>query len=154
MSRKTPKTTAEPADIVVAIYRHSSAGLDYYHLLITTDSIVAGLSEGLPTLFDDLPDGPVVNRKTRYQLELKLKKAILEMRAGRISDVTIELPINGDMGKWGFHRKPVAADRDFDSLLTIGINRFGHLSEFRRRPSDVEMTVKSAVFGVEVAHVH
>lgn len=152
MIRKTPKPYADLADIVVAIYRHTSDGLDYCDPLVTAHSVAISLPEGLPALFDSVPDGPVVSRETLDRLERKLNKAIAEMLVGRLVDISIALMINGELGNWGFHRLPTATDRDFDSILTIQINRFGSLSEFRRRPSDVEMTMKSAVFGIEVNH--
>lgn len=141
-------------DTVVALYRLSSEGWDYYHTLTFGTQAVKCLIDDLPEIFANAPGTPNINAKTMQQLEFKLRNALKEFSAGTLADVRVYFPVGGDMLSFGFHRMPVGADRDMQSLLVIAMNRFGHLSESCWRPTLEAMAVKAEVFGCEVHHVH
>lgn len=141
-------------DTVVALYRLSSEGWDYYHNLTFGTQAIKCLLDDLPEIFANAPGTPNINTKTMQQLEFKLRNALKEFSAGTLADVRVCFPVGEDMRAFGFHRMPVGADRDTQSLLAIAMNRFGHLSESRWRPTLDALAVKAAVFGCEVHHVH
>lgn len=141
-------------EIIVAIYRKSPEGLAYFHLPAFGNMAIDSLIDDLPWILANEPSAPKINGKTMQQLESMLWNALQEFASGSLADVRVGFPLKEGDRAYGFHRMPVSADRDTDSVLVITMNRFGNLSEMRCRPTAEAMAVKAAVFRGEVPHAH
>lgn len=141
-------------EIIVAIYQLSSERWDYYQHPAYGNLAIKRLVENLPGILASEPSAPKLNAKTMQQLESKLRNALKEFATGSLADVKVYFPLGDDIRSFGFHRMPVSADQAIKSVLTIAMNRFGHLSEMRCRPTAEAIAVKAAAFGGEVPHVH